>query len=133
VEEDSDEGQTTNSISKSKYNAEITKFLGGDDAHTHLVKGLDKTLAEENENPDDTLSEHSDDDIFGRISYYQEITTTTLLGVIEHFRGPKTYSKPKGDLPSVHTPVEREDYCQRPALKKRRLCYIPNFGNTSSR
>jgi len=25
---------------------EMTKFLGGDEAHTHLVKGLDKTLAE---------------------------------------------------------------------------------------
>jgi len=28
------------------YNVEMTKFLGGDEAHTHLVKGLDKTLAE---------------------------------------------------------------------------------------
>lgn len=42
--QDRDEGQTNSSTSK--YNTEMTKFLGGDEAHTHLVKGLDKTLAE---------------------------------------------------------------------------------------
>ena len=35
-----------NHDSTPNYNVEMTKFLGGDEAYTHLVKGLDKTLAE---------------------------------------------------------------------------------------
>lgn len=36
---------TNNDIAKS-LDEEMTKYLGGDEEHTHLVKGLDKTLAE---------------------------------------------------------------------------------------
>lgn len=37
--------EDTNDIAKS-LDEEMTKYLGGDEEHTHLVKGLDKTLAE---------------------------------------------------------------------------------------
>ena len=40
-----DESQLELMTTATTLNAEMTKFLGGDEAHTHLVRGLDVTLA----------------------------------------------------------------------------------------